>query len=633
MKNIIKIKALLSLTALLLVFSSCVDQLDIAPEGKLTMDEIFSDDEKVGAFLNTIYGYLPKKGKTNYHNRGPVNWCDDAWDADEFRPKPWGMSQLMYSGNVDANHLPIRWYAEDVTYWNSYWEAIRNCNVFLSRIDMATVTDETDRRRWKAEAHVLRAWFYAELLIWYGTGLPISKEPYVYNQDFSELKKENYYEVVKFIVEDCNEAIANADLPWRISTSAEEGRVTKALAEAIKSRMILYAASPLYNEGNDYWEEAYTINKASLQQLKANGYALYSQVNFPATYLAEEAYFGPLDESKRIHAAIYNEYFTNAMGYSTNPVDKETIYQDWRNHQGNLWDLEGPAQGVRSGVNPSQEIVDAYETIDGVPVLDLDDPYLNETHTLPNFNTSNNLYNEQDPYENRDPRFYASIYYNGSKRKAFWPFSETASSPENYPAAAVNRVRVIATYVGEPRTGIHPNAREKTRTGYYIRKFLHPNSGNDTRIQGAKWKHFRLGEVILNFAEAAAENGNLEEARIAVNEIRTRAGMPDLPEGLSKEELILRIRNERRIELAFEAFRYFDVRRWTEPDGDLSATDKWVTAAEITRNSNGTYSWIRRPVSEERACYTNKFLKGPIPLDEANSLKSITGVDWQNPGW
>lgn len=633
MKNIIKIKALLFFTTLLLVFNSCIDQLDIAPEGKLTMDEIFSDDEKVGAFLNSIYNDVPKKGKTKYHGRGPVEWCDDAWDADEFRPKPWGMSQLMYSGNVDANHQPIYWYAEKVYYWDSYWEAIRNCNVFLSRIDAATVTDEADRRRWKAEAQVLRAWYYAELLRWFGMGLPISKEPYNYNEDFSQLKKESYYDVVKFIIEDCNEAIANAELPWRISTSAEEGRVTKALAEAIKSRMILYAASPLYNEGNDYWEEAYTINKESLQQLKSSGYELYSQVNYPATYLAEGAYFGPLDENKRKHAAIYNEYFTNAMAYSASPVDKETIYQDWRNHQGNLWDLEGPAQGVRSGTNPSQELVDAYETIDGKPILDPVNPYSNENHTVPNFNPDNTLYDEQHPYENKDPRFYASVYYNGSKRKAYWPFAESAGSYENYPAGIGNRVRIITTYVGEPRSGIHINSRYQTRTGYYIRKFLHPNSGNDTRIAGAKWKHFRLGEVILNFAEAAAESGKLEEARMAVNEIRARAGMPDLPQNLSREDLILRIRNERRVELAFEEYRYFDVRRWSEPDGDLSATDRWITAAEITRNQDGTYNWTRRPVSYERRCYTNKFLKGPITLNEASRLKSITGTNWQNPGW
>jgi hypothetical protein len=131
---------------------------------------------------------------------------------------------------------------------------------------------------------------------------------------------------------------------------------------------------------------------------------------------------------------------------------------------------------------------------------------------------------------------------------------------------------------------------------------------------------FRLGEVILNFAEAAAEAGKLPEATTAVNEIRTRAGMPEIPSNLSKEQLILRVRNERRVELAMEENRYFDIRRWTLPTGDLSKTDQWVTGMEITRNPDGSFTY-------------NKFLWVPIPLDEANRLQSITGVKWQSNGW
>ena len=215
-----------------------------------------------------------------------------------------------------------------------------------------------------------------------------------------------------------------------------------------------------------------------------------------------------------------------------------------------------------------------------------------------------------------------------------WNFAEAPESFENYPAPIGNRARIIATYVNEPQTGIHSTTRKATRTGYYERKFLHPNSGNDNPIGGANYKLFRLGEIILNFAEAAAEAGQSAEAIIAVNEIRKRAGMPDLPAGLSKEELIQRIRNERRVELAMEENRYFDLRRWSAPTGDLAKTDRWITAMEITRKADGTYSYARRNVRNvERKNYTNKFLWVPVPLDEANRLRSITGADWQNPGW
>ena len=143
----------------------------------------------------------------------------------------------------------------------------------------------------------------------------------------------------------------------------------------------------------------------------------------------------------------------------------------------------------------------------------------------------------------------------------------------------------------------------------------------------------RLGEIYLNLAEAAAESGHTQEAYQAVNAIRSRVNMPPLPTGLSKEQLIERIHNERRVELAFEAHRYFDVRRWSKPDDTLEKTDRWITAAHITRNADGSYTYARGPVSKERLCYSNKFLKFPIPLNDVNIMMALTGDNWQNPGW
>ena len=629
--------AIIFIAGLLLCTASCKKALDMAPDGKITLDEVFSDEIKTAAYLNTCYTNLPSKGTRYFFwSRGPVVWSDEAWDTDA-EAESWIMAGRMYNGDASAADHPVSDMPHDpgagnLDYWNRYWASIRKCAYFISRIDKATIKNEADRRRWKAEAHLLRAYYYHELLKWFGAALPIQKEPFSFTEDFSKLKKESYYNVVKFIMEDCDVALNTAELPWRITTDAEVGRVNKALAEAIKSKMIVFAASPLNNGGNNYWEEAYNVNKASLQNLKSNGYQLYNQVNFPQTYLSDEAFIGT---EKNVNAALYNEYFTTNMQYSSNPVDKETIFQS-RDGQGNIWDIDGigAQDGYKSGTCPSQELVDAYETKDGQPILDLANPYLDEKHLQPNYNAANTLYNPQNPYANRDSRFYASIYYNGSKRKALWNFSETTASPENYPAGIGNRTRLIMTYVGEPQTGIDRTVRKATRTGYFERKFLHPNSGNDVGVEGAKWKYFRLGEVILNFAEAALESNHLTEAVTAINEIRTRAGMPNLPSSLSQEQLRLRLRNERRVELAMEENRYFDVRRWTSPGGDLSKTDKWITGAEITRVSNNNYTYSRRTVRDtERKCYTSKFLWLPIPLAEANRLKAITGEIWQNPGW
>ncbi len=623
--------------ALVMAFSlgSCNDVLNMAPDGRITLDEVFQDNDKVAAFLNSCYSYMPVKGTRYFFwSRGPVVWSDEAWDTDA-EAESWIMAGRMYNGNASADNHPItNISAEDGNgdYWPRYWEGIRNTSLFIKNIGTATVINEQDRARWKAEAHLLRAYYYHEMLKWFGPILPIMREPFSFTDDFATLEKASYLDVVRFIIEDCDVAINTPQLPWRITTDGEAGRLNKALAEAIKSKMILFAASPLNNNGQNLWEEAYQVNKTSLQNLRDNGFELYNAVNVQQTYQSDVSYFGP---DNNYYSAVYNEYFTRTMTYSASPADKETLFQS-RTNQGNIWNIDGigAQDGYKSGTCPSQELVDAYETIDGEPILDLEKPYLDEKHLQPNYNVNNKLYDPNDPYANRDPRFYASIYYNGSKRYARWNFAEAPESVENYPAPIGTRTRVIATWAGEPQTGIHGTVRRATRTGYFERKFLHPTSGGDNTVGGANWKMFRLGEIILNFAEAAAEAGHLEEAVAAVDEIRARVNMPALPAGLTQKEVILRVRQERRVELAMEENRYFDLRRWTQPGGDLAATDQWVTAMEITRNANGTFTYKRRTVrEEERKNYTDKFLWVPMPLAEASRLSAITGQNWQNPGW
>lgn len=638
MKNI---KYILVVWSLLIISNSCSDVLDQAPAGKISLEEVFQDNDKTMNYLNTCYSSMPKKACGYFFwSRGPVNWSDEAWDADDLDVN-WAASSLLYSGSASASSHPV-WAVDgegaSMSYWGNYFARIRNCAVFLANIDAAVVNDENERLRWKAEAHVLRAYYYAELLKWFGCGLPIIREPYSLNQDFSEVTRGSYYDVVKFIMEDCDAALTVSDdiLPWR---STNPVRMTKAVAEALKARMILYAASPLYNDGQNHWEEAYSVIKTSLAHLRANGFELYNKVNQPAVFASDDAFL------PNEYAQLYNEYFCTEAAYTNTPVDRETIFQLYEGN-GDLANVDciGAILGYKTGTCPSQELVDAFETKDGQPILNLSKPYHDEeTHLQPNYNTKNTLYDPQNPYENRDPRFYATIYYNGSLRKCGWTFDETPTNYENYPASAGYRTRVVATWAvdeknpdagPESRTGLSASARNMTRTGYYQRKFNHPNSGNEKRINGARHKDFRLGEIILNFAEAAAESNHLDEAYAAVNEIRSRVGMPNLPAGLSKEELILRIRNERRVELALEGHRYFDVRRWCSPDGDLAKTDRWVTAAYITRKADGTYHYSRAQVNgNERKCYTNKYLKVAIPLSEVNNMIAISGENWQNPGW
>ena len=626
------------------VIYSCSDVLNQAPDGKISLEEVFGDNDKTMYYLNTCYSGINAKGCLYFFwSRGPVNWSDDSWDADDLDVS-WAASRRYYDGNASASDFPANYNAgdsgnESVSWARSFYR-IRNCAVFLQNIPNAKVNSESDRSRWTAEAHILRAYYYSELLMWFGCSLPIIREPYTYDADFSKVERSSFHDVVEFIVEDCDAALACEELPWRITTDSEAMRMTKAVAWAIKSRMTLFAASPLYNDGNNYWEEAYSVNKAAVQALESNGYALYDKLNQAAVWGDEKAYL-PTAASQ-----YFNEYFCNSGAYAADPADKETIYQlrDGANLDLANVDGIGAILGYKTGTCPSQELVDAFETIDGQPVLDLAKPYLDEQHLKPNYNSSNTTYDKNNPYANRDPRFYATVYYNGSKRYCNWSTEAEKKSFENLGQGKGENVRIITTWDAyedakgniinspEPLMGRSMTGRTPTRTGYFQRKFLHPNSGVEMRLNGARHKDYRLAEIYLNFAEAAMEAGHTDEAITYVNKVRARAGMPGLPAGLSGENLRQRIHNERRVEFALEGNRYFDVRRWHKPDEDLSATDRWITGAHITHMQDGTYKY-ERTILKERQCYTNKWLKMPIPLTEVNNMRAITGEDWQNPGW
>lgn len=607
--------------------SACESALDMAPDGYVSIPQIFQDNEQTGAWLNTCYEYIPEMGiKFHYWSRGLVVWSDEAWDSDEGAGL---MSGLLYKGQASADNHPIVNLSANFgngDYWNRYWAAIRKCAVFLSYIDGANVTSQSDKMRWKAEAHVLRAYYYSELLRWYGTGLPIVREAYALDTDFGKVVKPSFYESVQFVIEDCNAALAISQLPWRITTAAEAGRMTKAVAEAIRARMILYAASPLYNDGQDHWDEAYRITKEAVTNLKKNGYALYDKVNYPE--FKEATAFLPNDG-----AALYNEYFTSTMEYTADPADRETIYQN-KADQGAVFQMDGIGiNGDKSGTNPSQELVDCYETVDGEPILDLANPYEDEMHLTPNYNPENRTYDPQNPYENRDPRFYASIYYHGSKRYTRWSFAEGEYAVNTF------RAREIDCSQTDPWTGSDlkastTNKRQRTRTGYYSRKYLNPTKNpTSPRNDAPGFKHFRFAEIILNYAEAAAEAGHTSDALEALKEIRDRVAMPHITT-TDQAALIREIRAERRIELFFEEHRFFDIRRWQQPDGNLEDILHYTTAMQIDEQPNGTYTYQRIKIRDNGyACYTNKFLFLPLPLAEASRLESITGMNWQNPGW
>ena len=587
-----------------LSLGSCSDVMDVTPDGRLSLEEVFANPDYTAAYFSQAFDNLPHK-MMNYYwfDNLPSALSDESWSCDDVE----GVGAInAYKGQGSAReNLFETCYNEnfECQYWERYWKSIRTINVFLQNIPTAAVNSETDRSRMTAEAHVLRAYYYLQLIKWYGA-LPIIKVPFPDDVDYSTVKKSSAVDCLKFVVEDCETAMLCEDLPWRIVNDREFRRLTRAMAAAIRSQAALYAASPLYNTGGEnLWDYAYEKNKDSYQKLKANGYELYTQQHHPEEYLN-----------------AYGEYFAQNATGGANPIDRETIWLDIKDNWGMWWVWGLPIQSnYRAGCVPSQELVDAYDMLEtGKPVLDLKQPYLDETHLQPNY-TEGSGYNPARPYEGRDPRFYATIIYNGAS------------------IYVGNTKSVVQTYNGG-NSELRDNDRRYTRTGYYLNKYRNWQAYSGLSGQDGKWKHYRMGEVYLNLAEAAIEAGHIDEGLALINDIRHRAGFDPSVDvtATTQEEARLLLRHERQVEFAFQEQRFFDTGRWTRNEEDLE-NEKFCTGMRAKR-SGLKLTYERFIVgsdgsSPSKLSYKAKWHFLPIPIDDVSSLEDQTGDRWQNYGW
>ncbi len=595
-----------------LTLTSCGDILDATPDGRLSSDDIYADPELTATQFSTCFNYLPRGG-----NRGCYFWTNGFWAiADEGWETGEGLADWLpsvingksNSSNFFFNGRPDNGF--DGNYWNFYWQQIHVINDFLEHIPTAAVAVESNRDLWHAEALTLRAFFYLQLLKYYGA-LPIVTEVIPLSYDYSDMRKAPFKECAEQVISDCNEAIAINAMPWRLTNYEQRMRMTAGIATAIKSQMALFAASPLFNEGEDLWQWAYDINKQCLNDLKAHDYELYTTLTDPQTF-----------------KSAYQELNGLRADLSNSPRDKETIWQSY---------FEDGAQNVngfpsnncfKAGVVPTQELVDAYDMLaTGKPVLKLDKPYLDEKHLQPNYEEDSG-YDPDNPYAGRDPRLFADVLYNGH---------ECYYGPDHTPYK-------IETYVGgQDQIAEVAAGGKNTRTGYYKYKTHHPLALPENGEANGCVKWFRLAEIYLNLAECAVECGHIDEAVQLVNDIRHRAGFSpsvDIPSTLSKEEARLRVHHERQVELSFQEVRYIDTRRWCKP-GQENLTEKYKTGMRIRKKDDGTFTYERFDlnVGTEDApqptqyTYQPKYLLFPIPLSEATRMTAVTGENWQNPGW
>lgn len=525
-----------------LFFLACsTDPLDITPDGRMSIDDVFASEIQAEGYLNTVYLSIP----TYFVHYS--NWAWLAGLTDEARDCETGNQPSMASswviGSLTPSYNPI---AQTFSAgrgrdrYTTFWQGIRDANVFLSHIDGVNYADEGKKQRQISEAKLLRAFFYFELIKQFGP-MPIVTEPFTPAFDYTQLTRPGFQQCVDFIVEECNQVIADPDLPLRITIANERGRFSKAVAFMLKSQSLLYNASPLWNPENsiEKWRAASSASKEGLDALLAGGqYRL---------------------------ADNYGDYFLNASDINVSPRDRETIFEIKEG------DVPLTTTGLPSKVGswmigsvPSQELVDSYDMQStGMPAIL---GYEDADHLIPIIN-DNSGYDETDPYVDRDPRFYATVWHNG---------------------AAYNningRVHTVETFIGGADQLIKsaPN-RINTHTGYYLRKFIDPSLAIN-QMSAAKFKKYRLAELYLNFAEAENEaNGPSGDVYNAINTLRARVNMPGLPAGLSRDEMRMRIRRERRVELVWEEHRFWDVRRWKI----LQETDKVITGTEIRQTGGG----------------------------------------------
>src|SRR5690606_34373320 len=534
------------LTCLLLIVlaTGCEKSiLDRQPNDQMTEAAAFEDILVAEKFLNNVYAEL----YGSLYNRTP-NYLLAATtdDADAANLTTGGYTFNIGSLSPTGNPLG--------DYWNIYYAAIRKANIFIKNID-GVPGDGAVKERMKGEALFLKAFFYQQLFKFYGPFIIVDQVLSV-NDDLA-LPRNSSSECVAYITSLADQAAALLPVAHE---SSQLGRATKGAALAVKAEALLFFASPLHNPTNEVarWAAAAEAADAILSDSDFE-YALYD--NYRNLFL--------VNNNSEVIFAYMASASTNAMEAANGPSG----YGGW------------------SGTSPTQELVDAYEMANGVA------PFLPNGTVNPESG-----YDPSAPYENRDPRFYASILYNGAPWQG----------------------RAIESFVGGA-DGISIGTHTRSQTGYFLKKFLDESLVvTSSQRRAATWILFRLGTVMLDFAESRNEaTGPDADVYAAVNAIRRRANMPDLPADLSQDEMRDRIRHERRIELAFEDNRFWDVRRWKI---GVETFGKPIHGMRITRVGDALN--YERVQARTRVFDDRRHLF-PIPQSELNKNPNLE----QNEGW
>jgi starch-binding outer membrane protein, SusD/RagB family len=612
--------------AIVSVLISCNDEfLETQPKDRISSDATWADGALSEAFVFNVYSYL---GYGGFEEQALAAYTDEAMFTHSGR----NINTFTEGSETPSN---LAWMS-DTYKWDNMYLAIRQANIAIENLPKSTFADTKLRDRLLGEAHFLRGYYYQQLLKFYG-GVPLISKAYGLNEDY-EAPRNTFEETVNFIIADADKAAQLLD-----GKATTPGRTTKIAALALKSRVLTYAASDLhdpvkaakssvlggyankplimYTGGNqaDRWKAAQAASKAVLDL--ASGYKL----NLTAPVSPAQ---GTIN------------YVAIAMGGGSAAVDKagaedlifyRTLSPNYRAESN--WPLGGLHYGINNGPNgynnwggntPIQQLIDDYEMMDGTK-----------------FNW-NNAAHKAAPYDNRDPRFDATILRDGSNWKPR-PSSVAGIDPNNQIQTGFYDDGKGGTVPGVDTRSSSVENWNGTRTHYYTRKFIDPNPAlpdNQSNTQVIPWPFMRVTEVALNYAEASLALGDETTARNWINKVRFRAGMPAVTDGGAA--LLARLVNERRIELQYEEHRYHDARRWMIAEQTLGRGIKNIQiSAKLKPGAKAlvpykhdpkvydyTYTVVDNTQNESRK-WNDKMYYRPISRDEMNRNKKLV----QNPGY
>ncbi|WP_338869016.1 RagB/SusD family nutrient uptake outer membrane protein [Spirosoma sp. SC4-14] len=536
--------SLLLLTGLGFFLAACQkDFLDRKPLNSFSDAAVWSDYSLAEQFANNIYS-----GIISGFERGGYH-LSGATDEGE-NTFPWPITNDMNRGdlsytNPDKSLRYGYFWNNPPTYWTYGYDYIRRCNIFLDNV-RSVPGDTAKIAALTGEVKFLRAFYYHELVKFYG-GVPLVTRA-LGVEDISQLltPRNTYTECVDFISKELAEAAA---LLPATRSGQSLGRATRGAALALQGRVLLHA---------ERWADAAT---ASMKVIDARNYTLFP--NFENLFKAA---------NNNNQEVIFSKQYKSTL-----------VTHDFNRNNGLI------SIGGWGGVCPTQNLVDMFEMTDG------------QTYD------KSPLYDPNNPYKNRDPRFYGTVIYDGAVL-----------------GTGGDAITVQTRVKGNNGIDGGPNQTDgnATTTGYYLRKYIDEAFFKNPTNGYNNWILLRLGEVLLNYAEAQNEAvGPDASVYDAVNTLRARVKMPALPAGLSKEEMRERIRRERAVELAFEDQRFFDLRRWKLAEEVIGAP---IYGMRISQDGK---TFTRFKV-EDRVFRDRDYL---IPIQQDELIKNSKLQ--QNPGW